>query len=182
MCGGDALADQKKQAAQSQINLNNALSQGYSSRNAAQQPFLMSRLNGGLPFFHDLTDFSGGTLARSIAPMRAALNRNLSGFGDTLPSGFKEQALGNFDAEEGRAFDDNMVKNLMANEQTKQWAADALNPLGFASGATGAGSSVLSAPPVNAGGFGNFAAGAFSSLLSNAGAAGKTAGGMSWAI
>lgn len=170
-CGGDALAPQKKAEANSQVALNNALQQGYTERNNAQTPFLLNRMNNGLPYFNDLIDFNKGTLARSAAPERASLLRNLSGFGDTLPSGFKTQALGDFNANLARGFDDQLVQALNSNEATKENAANMLNPLGYATGASGAAGSVLSAPSVNSGGFGNFvgglAQGAVQGLASN---------------
>ncbi len=180
-CGGDSLAPEKKQEAQSQVALNNALQQGYTQRNNAQTPFLLNRMNNGLPYFNDLIDFNGGTLARAAAPQRASLLRNLSGFGDTLPSGFKEQALGDFNANLARGFDDNIVQALNSNEATKENAANMLNPLGYATGASGAAGSVLSAPPVNSGGFGNFVGGLASGLVNKASMSGGPAG-MAWAI
>jgi hypothetical protein len=170
MCGGDALASQKKQEAQSQIDLNKALQQGYTQRNAAQTPFLMERLKNGLPYFNDLIDYNSGTLARAAAPQRASLLRSLSGFGDTLPSGFKEQAIADFNANLARGFDDQIVQALNANEAAKENAANMLNPLGYAASATGAAGSVLGAPPVNAGGFGNFVGGLVSGIVNKAGA------------
>jgi hypothetical protein len=158
-CGGDSLAPAKQQEAQSQINLNNALQQGYTQRNNAQTPFLMDRMKNGLPYFNDLIDFGGGTLARAAAPERASLLRGLSGFGDTLPSGFKEGVIGDFNANLARQFDDSMVGWLNQNEAAKENAANMLNPLGYAGAATGAAGSVLSAPPVQSGGFGNFMGG-----------------------
>lgn len=167
-CGGDSLANQKKQAAQSEIDLNNALQAGYTQRNNAQTPFLMDRMANGLPYFNDLIDYKSGTLARAAAPERASLLRNLAGFGDTLPSGFKEGEIGDFNANLARGFDDQIVQALNANEATKENAANMLNPLGYAAGATGAGGSVLSAPPVYSGGFGNFVGGLASGLVKNA--------------
>jgi len=169
MCGGDALADEKKQSAQSQIDLNRALTAGYTQRNNAQTPFLMDRLKNGLPYFNDLIDFNNGTLARAAAPERASLLRRLSGFGDTLPSGFKEGVVGDFNANLARGFDSNIVGALGANEAAKENAANMLNPLGYATAGSGAAGSVLSAPPVNSGGFGNFVGGLAQGLVQNPG-------------
>lgn len=122
-----------------------------------------------------MLDYSGGTLAKSEAPQRAAMNRNLSGFGDTLPSGFKTQTQTDFDTKEGGLFDQNVLSALQQNEATKENAAAQLNPLGFYTGSTGANSSVLSAPPVQSGGIGNFLGGAASGLINAAGQAGGIA-------
>ena len=169
-CGGDALAPAKQQEAQSQVALNNALQTGYTQRNNAQTPFLMDRMKNGLPYFNDLIDFNNGTLARAAAPQRASLLRGLSGFGDTLASGFKEGVIGDFNANLARQFDDSMVSALGQNEATKENAANMLNPLGYAGAATGAAGSVLSAPPVNTGGFGNFMGGLVNTMAKNVGA------------
>jgi hypothetical protein len=170
ICGGDALAPQKQQEANSQVALNDQLTSMFKTYASASNPFWLNQLKNGLPFMSQLTDYTGGTLAKSFAPVRAQVNRNLSGFGDTLPSGFKEQTNTNLGAEEGQAFDQNMVQALMANQQAKERAAGALNPLAAASTASGTAGSVLSAPAVNGGGIGNFLGGAVSSLLQGAGA------------
>lgn len=122
-----------------------------------------------------MLDYSGGILAKSEAPQRAAMNRNLSGFGDTLPSGFKTQTQTDFDTKEGGLFDQNVLSALQQNEATKENAAAQLNPLGYYTGSTGANASVLSAPPVQSGGIGNFLGGAASGLINAAGQAGGIA-------
>lgn len=143
-----------------------------SSRNAVQQPFEENLVKNGLPYMPQMLDYSGGILARSEAPQRAAMNRNLEGFGDTLPSGFKTQTNTDFNTKEGGLFDQNVLSGLQQNEATKENAAAQLNPLGYYTGATGANQSVLAAPPVQSGGVGNFLGGAASGLLNAAGTAG----------
>lgn len=170
-CGGDALAGAKQQEANQQIQLNQQMMSMMHQYQDASQPFLMDQLKNGLPFFNQLTDYSKGTLATAEAPQRAALNRSLSSFGDTLPSGFKEQANTNFDVAQGHAFDQDMVSNLLQQQNAKERAASALNPLGPASLGSSTAGSVLSAPPVQAGGVGNFLGGAVSGLLDAAGQA-----------
>lgn len=142
---------------------------------AQTDPFWMNRLKNGLPFMNQLTDYTGGTLAKSFAPIRAGVNRNLAGFGDTLPSGFKEQTMTNLGAEEGQAFDQNQVQALMANDQAKLGAAASLNPFQPAQIANQSGGGILSAPPVQSGGFGNFLGGAVSGLINATGQAGGMA-------
>lgn len=130
-------------------------------------PFLSSTLENGLPFMPSLEDYSKGTIASSFAPAQASLNRQLAGEGSVLPSGFAEQAHTNLDAAEGGAFDSSQVNNLLLNQQAKTQAASMLNPSQYFTGATGANSSILSAPPVNSGGVGNFLGGALSGALNN---------------
>jgi hypothetical protein len=172
MCGGDPLQADKQAAADQNTKTQKQLSDAFTQRNNAQTPFELSRMNLGLPYIGQLMDYSGGTLARAAAPERASLLRNMSGFGSTLPSGFKTQAIGDFDASLGRSFDDQMVQNLNANESAKETAANALNPLGYAGNSIQAGGSVTSAPPIQPGGVGNFLAGAASGLLNSASASG----------
>ena len=141
----------------------------------------MNEMKNGLPYMSQLTDFNNGTLAKAAAPQRASLLRNLSGFGDTLPSGFKEGVLGDFNANLARGFDSNIVSALNQNQAVKDSAANELNPLGSATAASGAAGSVLGAPPVNSGGFGNFIGGLASGLVNNA-SAGSGPAGMAWSI
>lgn len=170
-CGGDSLANQKKTEANQQIQLQQYMMDLMKQYQGQTTPFWTSRLNGGLPFFNALTDYNKGTIAQSFAPGRAAMERNLAGFGDTLPSGFKLGAETNFNEGEGQAFDQSMVNSLMANENVKEQAAANLNPFQPAQLSSNAAGSVLSAPPVNAGGFGNFLGGAVSGVLNAAGSA-----------
>lgn len=171
-CGGDALAGQKQQAAKEQADAAAQQAAIAKSRNDVQQPFETNLVKNGLPYLPQLLDYSSGTLAKSYAPARAAMNRNLAGFGDVLPSGFKTQTDTDFSSNEANAFDTNTINALQQNEATKENAAAQLNPLGYYQGSTGANSSILSAPAVSTGGIGNFLGGAASGLISAAGNAG----------
>lgn len=171
-CGGDALAGAKQAAAKQQADASSQMAAIAKSRNDVQQPFEEGLVKNGLPYLPQMLDYSGGILAKSEAPQRAAMNRNLSGFGDTLPSGFKTQTQTDFGAKEGGLFDANVISGLQQNEATKENAAAQLNPLGYYTGSSGANSSILSAPPVQSGGVGNFLGGAASGLINAAGTAG----------
>lgn len=181
LCGGDALAGQKETEANQQVQMNQQMMDMMNQYSAQTNPFWMSQLQNGLPFFNQLTDYSKGTVGQSFVAPRAALNRSLAGMGSTLPSGMAEQANTNLDAAEGSAFDQNMVSNLMANQNAKLQAAASLNPFQPAQIGSQAASSVLSAPPVNPGGIGNFLGGAVSGLLNNVSAGGQL-GGMALSI
>jgi hypothetical protein len=139
--------------------------------NAQSTPFWTNQLQNGLPFMNNLQNFSSGTLAQSFQPAQASLNRSLSGLGSTLPSGMAAQLQTDLGAQEGEAFDQNTVANLMANQQAKTQAATALSPFAPAAAATSAGGSVLSAPPVQSSGIGNIIGGAVSGLFQGAGTA-----------
>lgn len=143
--GGDSgETSQERAARESQLATANTLNGIASSNNAQQQeifktikPFGTSRMNAGLPFFHALTDFAAGTNAQAAAPARARLLRSL-GSQSSLPSGFREGALSDFENQRARQFDQGLTSNLFANEQAKQQGAQILsgqagqlNPLGF---------------------------------------------------
>lgn len=147
LCGGGPSASQKRAAAQTERSAAEQLAQAR-QMNAREQeqydaikPFAFSRLQGGLPFFGALTDYSSGTNARAFAPARTALLQRLGSF-QSLPSGFREQALTDFDSARARGFDENLLQALFANEQAKSEAARLLtgqqqiaNPLGYYGGA-----------------------------------------------
>src|SRR6267378_2904571 len=172
-CGGDKLAGAKEAAAKQQADAASQMAAIAKSRDALQTPFLTDRVKNGLPYLPQMLDYTGGTLAKAEAPERAAMNRNLAGFGDTLPSGFKTQTQTDFNTKEGNLFDQNVVNALNTNQSAKMSAAEQLNPLGYYGGSTGANSSVLSAPPVQSGGVGNFLGGAASGLLNAAAGSAK---------
>lgn len=142
MCGGGP-SDQEKQAAQSQLDLSKQLGTIATGNQAQQQkifdaikPFATSRMNGGLPFLNALTDFAGGTNARSFAPARANLIRGLTQAHASPES--RLQSLTDFDQQRARGFDSALTSNLFSNEQAKQQGAQILsgqagqlNPLGY---------------------------------------------------
>ena len=147
LCGGGPSAPQKRAAAaQEQLSAEQlALARAREGRENEQyqaiKPYAFSRLQNGLPFFGALTDYSEGTNARAFAPAKTALLQRLGSF-QGLPSGFREQALTDFDAARARGFDENLVQALFANEQAKSEAARLLtgqqqiaNPLGYYGGA-----------------------------------------------
>ncbi len=178
-CGGDSLAAQKKQEANQQVQLNQYMMDLMKRYQGQTTPFWTSRLQGGLPFFNQLTDYGNGILAHAYLPARAQMERQMAGFGDTLPSGFKQGMEMNFDENEGQAFDEQQLNAMMMNEQAKQEAAANLNPFQPAQIGSSSAGSVLGAPPVNAGGFGNFLGGALNTALNAAGVAGA-GGGSIW--
>jgi len=92
----------------------------------AASPFFKSRMAGGLPYRSELLDFSGGTLARSAAPLRASLfRRNAMGGGNPNDPAFM-QTLADFNAKLARGFDDRTYNVLMMDEATRQAAAQSM--------------------------------------------------------
>ncbi len=115
-------------------------------------PFATSRMNNGLPFYGALTDYASGTNAQAFAPAHAALLRHMKNYG-SLPSGFKTQALADFDAQRAMGYDSMMAQNLSADEQARNNAAGMLvgqqqiaNPIGWAQTAGSGNSSIMNAP------------------------------------
>jgi hypothetical protein len=171
LCGGGPAASQKRAAA-SQENLANqqaALGRAHEARENEQyqaiKPFGFSRLQNGLPFFGALTDYAQGTNARAFAPARTALLQRIGQY-QGLRSGFREQALADFDAARARGFDDNLVQALFANEQAKSEAARLLtgqqqiaNPFGYFGSAQQGYNNILQAQSLTSPGIGGLLGG-----------------------
>jgi len=167
LCGGDALASQKQQEANSQVALNNSLVKAFNTNQSQVDPFAISLLNNGNPYFKNQIDYNNGIIAQQAAPQRAQMLSQLQGYGNTLPSGFAAQTEADFDSNLANQFDQSIANTENQNLQTKIEGAQLLNPLGYAGAGSQAAGSVLSAPPVQSGGFGNFLGGLASGLLNN---------------
>jgi hypothetical protein len=109
-------------------------------------------MNGGLPFYGNLTDATAGTTAQAFAPAHANLERTLA-TQPGLPNGFATQARTDLDAQQARAFDQGLVGNMFAQEQAKQAGASGLlgqaqiaNPLGYYGTALQGNQSIMQAP------------------------------------
>ena len=156
---GGGPSSEQKNAAQAQANLTNQLGQtaGKQEQFLEKQqnvvnPFYTSRMQNGLPYYNALTDIQNGTTAQAFAPARANLLRQM-GPSNGLPSGFRQQALTDLDAQQARAFDQNLVGAMGANEQAKQAGASGLlgqaqiaNPTGYFNSALQGNSSIMQAP------------------------------------
>lgn len=92
------------------------------------QPFYSSEMKNGLPFYNNLTDFNAGTTAQAFAPAKADFLRRSAGMG-SLPSGFRATGMNDINEAQGKAFDSNLVNNMMANWQAKQQGAQGLTGL-----------------------------------------------------
>ena len=149
----------QKNAANAQANLTNQLGstaarqqQFFENQQNAVNPFYTSRMQNGLPYMNQLTDAQSGLVARSFAPARADLYRQL-GSQQGLPSGFRQQALTDLDTQQARAFDQQLLGGLQMNEQAKQGGAAGLmgqaqiaNPTGYFGGAMQGNQSIMQAP------------------------------------
>lgn len=157
MGGGPTQSQQN--AANAQANLANqeggAATQALAFQQSQQNkvnPFYTSRMNNGLPYMNQLTDAASGTNARAFAPARQQLMQQL-GTQQGLPSGFRTQALTDFNDQQAQGFDQQLTGALAANEQAKQAGASGLlgqaqiaNPQGFFSGAMQGNQSIMQAP------------------------------------
>jgi hypothetical protein len=154
-CGGGPSNTQKQGAQQT---LQNAQQEGQLARQSGQkfnnlygsvEPFYSQEQDRGLPFYNNLTDFSGGSTAQAFAPAKADFLRRSSTMG-ALPSGFKAAGMNDINEAQGHAFDDELVRNMMAQYQTRQAGAagkaglmQIVNPAAFYGGSSSAGSSVM---------------------------------------
>jgi hypothetical protein len=156
---GGGPSSEQKAAAAAQANLANTETQAgtqalqfVQNQQNAVNPFYTSRMQNGLPYMNQLTDASSGLTAQAFAPARQQLLQRL-GTQQGLPSGFREQALTDLDTQQARAFDQQLLGGLQANEQAKQAGASGLlgqaqiaNPQGYFSGAGQANASIMNAP------------------------------------
>lgn len=143
MCGGPP--KEMKAAAASQAKVNNQLSDTFSTNQAATNPYYKNLLENGLPYFNQEKEYGSSQIAQQGKLVKAAQERRLAGFGSTLPSGFAESARRGTDTGMARAFDAHMMELLQRQEEAKMAGAQGLNPLGYASGATGGNNSILQA-------------------------------------
>lgn len=144
MCGGPSSA--QKNALNQQTDLSKQLAQSGAARDAFQLPFLKSRVQGGLPFLNQFTDFQHGALAQQLAPQRAQLLSRLNRSGNELPSGFADQELNDFNSNAARAQANQTLQGLLLNEQARSAAAGQSNPLGYLTGAQQGYGSILNLP------------------------------------
>lgn len=157
MGGGPSAA--QNAAAQSQANLTNQLSdtanrqeQFFEKQQNMVNPFFLSRMQNGLPYFNQLTDASSGLTARAFQPARQQLLQQL-GTQQGLPSGFRTQALTDLNSQQAQAFDQQLLQGLNMNEAAKAGGAAGLmgqaqmaNPTGYYGAALGGNQSIMNAP------------------------------------
>jgi len=129
------------------MDLSKTMSDIFKQNQPGVNQFYTDMMKNGLgqPLMNQLTDFKGGTTAQAYAPARAQLAQRLSRMSG-LPSGFATQAGTDLDANQARAFDSNMIQNLLMNQQAKQQGAQGLNPLAFGSQAQQGYSGVMQMP------------------------------------
>lgn len=161
MGGGGVSGSQKNQAAGQLTNLSGTatgnMGQQYQTATAAGKqvtPFYASEMTGGLPFYRQMTDYSGGDIAQAFAPARGQILRQTNQYAN-MPSGYRDALLNNLNAAQARSFDSSLRQAMMANQMAKQQGAAGLTgeqqiagneALGYGSLGAGASSSILQAP------------------------------------
>ncbi len=157
---GGGPSEAQRNAAQSQADLDKQLGAAFGRQeqfSEAQQqkvnPFYTSRMQGGLPYYANLTDATAGNTARAFAPARAQLERTLGQNANALPSGFATGARSDLSADQARAFDMNLQGAQGANEMAKQQGAAGLlgqaqiaNPTAYSGQALQGNQSIMNAP------------------------------------
>jgi hypothetical protein len=156
---GGGPSSEQKQAAKDQsalskesIQLGREKSARENDQYAQIKPFAFSRLNFGNPYTPLFLDAQGGTIARAFEPIRAGVNQRFSQY-DNLPSGSKEAALADVDAQQARAYDEALKGVLLNDENTKAEAARLItgqqqiaNPIPYFQTASSANNSIMQAP------------------------------------
>lgn len=140
------------------------------------KPFATKLMTEGDPSFGSQADYAGGNAAKSFAPARAALTRQLSSIG-SLPSGFKTGAMADLNEKEAQMQDGNLAQVQQNQLQTKLQGANIINgfqstynPAQMYGTSNGANTSILNAPLTSPG-----AAGILGGLAGAGFTAGKTA-------
>lgn len=128
LCGSGPSAQQNAAAAANaslanQLGTTAAAQEKFSEgQQKLAQPFFQSRMQGGLPYYSNLVDNASGLTAQAYAPARAQMMRSL-GSQQGLPNGFREGAINDFNENQGRAFDSQLLGAQQANEAAKQAGA-----------------------------------------------------------
>ena len=169
---GGGPSPEQKAAAASQANLTNQLA-GVANRNqdfvekqqAKVNPFYGSLMDNGPDYSTAALDYAGGTNARAYAPAKADLVRRL-GASNGLPSGYRDQALTDFDENRAQGYDQSLTSILADRQAAKERGAAGLmgqaqqaNPLGYYGAAQGGNQSILNASSLRRPGIGGIIGG-----------------------
>lgn len=158
MGGGPSAA--QNNAAQSQANMTNQLSNVFGQQEQFQQaqqnkvnPFYTSMMQNGLPYMSNLTDAASGNVAQAFQPAQQQLEKSLGQNANALPSGFATGARTDLASNQARAFDQQLQGAQGANLQAKQQGASGLlgqaqiaNPTAYSGQALQGNQSIMNAP------------------------------------
>lgn len=157
LCGGGP-SKQQTQAADRQGQLSEeeaALArQEQASRDKLRgiaTPFYGDLMSNGPEYTNSLLDYAGGTNARAYAPAKADLVRRL-GASNGLPSGYRDQALTDFEENRAQGYDNSLASIYADRQAAKERGAAGItnlisgyNPSAYYGGAEGANQSILNA-------------------------------------
>lgn len=114
-------------------------------------PFYGDLMNNGPDYTNTALDYAGGTNARAFAPAKANLVRRL-GASTGLPSGYRDQALTDFEENRASGYDSALTGVLADRQAAKERGAAGVtnlisgyNPSAYYGGASGANQSILNA-------------------------------------
>jgi hypothetical protein len=155
LCGGGPTGQQQA-AANSQANLNNQLAttaQQNENYTEAQRnkttPFYSNEMTNGPGYYNAEMDAGSGINARAYAPAKAQLVKTLGG-STGLPSGYKDQALTDFNENQAQGYDSGILGAEQDKQATQERGAAGLmgeaqqaNPLGYYQGAMTGNSSLI---------------------------------------
>lgn len=156
---GGGPSAQQNAAATSQANLTNQMATTAAQAENYQEaqrnkttPFYTSMQTNGPGYYNAEMDAGSGINARAYAPARANLVKTL-GSSNGLPSGYKQQAMTDFDENQAQGYDGGILGALQDKQATQERGAAGLmgeaqqaNPLGYYQGAMQGNSSIMNAP------------------------------------
>jgi hypothetical protein len=156
--GGGPDATQKKQE-EAQANLTNqeaaAAERAQAFKEKQQErvnPFFGNLMDNGPEYSPALLDYEGGVNARAFAPEKANLVRRL-GSDTGLPSGYRDQALTDFEERRAAGYDSGLTNIFTDRQAAKERGASGLlgqaqlaDPTSLYSGATAGTNAIFNAP------------------------------------
>ena len=157
LCGGgpskqqNQAADRQGQLSEEEAALARTEQASRDKLRGIATPFYGDLMNNWPDYTNAELDYAGGTNARAFAPAKAALLQRLQST-NGLPSGYRDQALTDFDENRATAYD-NSLSGIYADRQAaKERGAAGItnlisgyNPSAYYGGAEGANQSILNA-------------------------------------
>jgi len=158
LCGGGPDPIQKQQeAAQAKLTNEEAdaaqrAEQFKEDQQAKVNPFYGNLMENGPDYTNDALDYESGVNARAYAPAKAALMRSL-GTETGLPSGYRDQAISDFDEQRAQGYDNGIMGILADKQAAKERGAAGLlgqaqlaDPAALYGGATQGTQTIFNAP------------------------------------
>jgi hypothetical protein len=157
LCGGgpskqqNQAADRQGQLSEEEAALARTEQASRDKLRGIATPFYGDLMKNGPDYTNAALDYAGGTNARAYAPAKAALLQRL-GQSTGLPSGYRDQALTDFEENRASGYDSNLTSILADRQAAKERGAAGVtnlisgyNPSAYYGGAEGANQSILNA-------------------------------------